>query len=114
MVNANISKVDALFNLGRYDDAIGIYDEILEFYPDEIRALIGKGDALLKLGKYDEAIATYDTVRSLPVDDIGAVVHAGESKALAIEALEEEKKKQISGEVVNNITTTITKNNTIR
>jgi tetratricopeptide (TPR) repeat protein len=68
--------------LGRYDDAIAVYNEILEVYPDEIRVLSGKGDALLKLGKYEGAIAIYDKVQLLPVDDIGAIVHAGESKAL--------------------------------
>jgi len=41
-------------------------------------------------------------------------VHAGESKALAIEALEEDKEKQISKEMIDNVTITTTTNKTIR
>jgi len=48
-LNHQRKKEDALveqLDLGRYDDAIAVYGEILEIYPDEIRALSGKGDAL--------------------------------------------------------------------
>ena len=30
MVNANISKGDALLKLGNYNDAIAVYDKVLE------------------------------------------------------------------------------------
>lgn len=60
-------------------------------------------------------LSPFTKVQSPPVDDIGAIVHAGESKALAIEALNEEnKKKQISNEAVDNVTIATTINKTIR
>jgi tetratricopeptide (TPR) repeat protein len=56
----------ALFELGRYDDAIEVYDQVLtdshdiEFSATKTSALIGKGDALRALGKNDEAISAYN------------------------------------------------------
>jgi tetratricopeptide (TPR) repeat protein len=112
MIHANITKGEALFSLGRYDEAIAVFDKILAIYPDEIDVLNGKGDVLLNLGKYKEAITIYDKVQSLAVGDNDALVHAEDGKKLAIEALSrEDEKKQMSSELIDNITTTINKNN---
>lgn len=56
----------ALFELGRYDDAIEVYDQVLtdshdiEFSATKTSARIGKGDALRALGKNEEAISAYN------------------------------------------------------
>jgi tetratricopeptide (TPR) repeat protein len=55
-----------LFELGRYDEAIEAYDQVLSDSPDvkpstaKTSAWIGKGDALRALGKNEEAISAYN------------------------------------------------------
>ncbi len=55
-----------LFELGRYDDAIEAYDQVLSDSPDikpsaaKTSAWIGKGDALRASGKNEEAISAYN------------------------------------------------------
>jgi len=59
-------KGKTLFELGRYDEAIGVYDQVLKGSPDigfsttKISAWIGKGDALHAEGKNEEAISAYN------------------------------------------------------
>lgn len=65
-VSLQQSKGHALFNLGRYDEAIKIYDQILETtssiepYLTQTTTLIGKGDALQALGRNQEALSAYN------------------------------------------------------
>lgn len=53
-------KGDALFVQGKYDEAVGCMDKVLEIDPNDATALANKGEALLYLGKYDEAIQSLD------------------------------------------------------
>jgi tetratricopeptide (TPR) repeat protein len=51
--------LDCTFNLGRYDDAVAIYDSILSLEPDyeaNLQTLQGKGSGLFDLERYDEAM----------------------------------------------------------
>jgi len=56
----------ALFELGRYDEAIEVYNQVLKDSPDiefstnKISAWMGKGNALRALGKNEEAISAYN------------------------------------------------------
>ena len=50
----------ALYNQGRYDEAIKAYNEAIRLDPEDAEAWFGKGSALDSLGKYDEAIKAYD------------------------------------------------------
>jgi tetratricopeptide (TPR) repeat protein len=43
----------ALFNLGRNEEAISSYDNVLKINPDYYEALDNRGLALFKLGRYD-------------------------------------------------------------
>ena len=45
-----------------YDEAISIFDIILESDPNNVGTLINKGAALVELGNYDEAIINFDKV----------------------------------------------------
>ncbi len=65
-VGAWNNKGSALYELGRYDEAIKSYDRALEIEPKYVVAWGRKGNALYKLGRYDEAIKSYD--RALEID----------------------------------------------
>lgn len=60
------SKSRALFELGRYDEALEILDQILktapgiEPYLTQTIGLIGKGDTLRAMGRNEEALQAYD------------------------------------------------------
>jgi tetratricopeptide (TPR) repeat protein len=49
-----------LYENGKYEEVIRIYDEILKKDPSNGNALSEKGRALCKLKKYEEAIKCYD------------------------------------------------------
>jgi curved DNA-binding protein CbpA len=53
-------KGRALYNLGRYDDAIMCYDKAIEIDPNNAVAWNYTGRAMYHLDKYDEAIKCYD------------------------------------------------------
>lgn len=83
------SKGYALFNLGRYDEAIEIYDQILQTVPSiepyltQTTTWIGKGDALLALGKKQEALEAYNkAIEQSPLN-----VPAWRSKGIVLKAL---------------------------
>ena len=59
-------RSDALFNLGRYQDAIGSYDHVLGIQPAYSVGLTHRCDALARLGRYEAAIASCD--QALQVD----------------------------------------------
>jgi len=54
------NKGVALYNEGKYDEAIQAYDEAIRLDPEMAMAWYNKGNALYVLGKYDEAIQAYD------------------------------------------------------
>ncbi|MBM3905679.1 MAG: tetratricopeptide repeat protein [Thaumarchaeota archaeon] len=49
-----------LFLAKQFDDAVSLYDQILQKNPDSLDAINNKGYALGKLKKYADAIACYD------------------------------------------------------
>ena len=59
-------RSDALFNLERYQDAIGSYDYVLSIQPAYSLGLTRRCDALAQLGRYDAAIGSCD--QALRVD----------------------------------------------
>ncbi|MBW4525028.1 MAG: tetratricopeptide repeat protein [Phormidium tanganyikae FI6-MK23] len=50
----------ALYDLGRYEEAITSYDRALELQPDTYEAHYNRGNALSIIGRYEEAIISYD------------------------------------------------------
>lgn len=57
-----LGEGDALFDAGRFDDAITFYDKVLEEDFENVDALVSIGDALRELGNYEEALECYDEV----------------------------------------------------
>jgi tetratricopeptide (TPR) repeat protein len=55
-----LDKGLALYDQGKYDEAIQAYDKAIEIDPQNADAWDNKGTTLHKLGKYDEAIQAYD------------------------------------------------------
>jgi tetratricopeptide (TPR) repeat protein len=54
------NRGNALYNLGRLEDAIASYDKALEIKPDYHEAWNNRGIALGNLGRLKEAIASFD------------------------------------------------------
>ena len=80
MLMHGITKAYALYNLGRYEEAIKCYDKALEIDEKYVNAWNNKGNALCNLGKYDEAIECYD--KALEIDD--KFVDAWNNKGVAL------------------------------
>ena len=58
-----------LYDLGRFQEAIVMFDRGLSLFPKLAKAHYFKGIALYDLGKYDEAIAAYDQAAVLEPAD---------------------------------------------
>ncbi|MBA7547659.1 hypothetical protein ES705_40089 [subsurface metagenome] len=57
---AKNSKGTALFELERYQEALKLYEDVLEFNPVFAPSLVGKGVSLHKLGKLSRSIQFFD------------------------------------------------------
>lgn len=63
------NKGSALRKLGRYEDAITVYDAALDMKPDKHEALNSKSVSLLQLGRYEDAITLYEfLIKQTPKD----------------------------------------------
>ncbi len=54
-----------LHNLERYDEALSVYDRVLELAPSDLITLHNRGLLLRRIGRYDEALADFSRVKSL-------------------------------------------------
>ncbi len=54
------NRGNALFELGRHEDALASYDQALALQPDYADALVNRGQCLVKLGSRDEALASFE------------------------------------------------------
>ncbi|OQA55331.1 MAG: lipoprotein NlpI [Euryarchaeota archaeon ADurb.Bin294] len=54
-----------VFVFGKYDDAIGVLDTVIEMDPNYTDAYTTKGFALLELKRYDEALEAYEQATEL-------------------------------------------------
>jgi tetratricopeptide (TPR) repeat protein len=55
-----LGKGQSLLNLGKLEEAVGCFDEVLSREPDNTEALVKKGTALERLRRPQEALACYD------------------------------------------------------
>ena len=61
----HVSRGQILFNLGRFQDALGEFDAAIAASPDESRAYIEKADTLCLFGDYEAAIACSEKALTL-------------------------------------------------
>jgi glyoxylase-like metal-dependent hydrolase (beta-lactamase superfamily II) len=52
-------KAFLLNDLGRVEEALEVFDQVLTQQPDRVEVLMGKGTALLGMGRYDESLALF-------------------------------------------------------
>lgn len=71
-VTALMEKVNALGNLGKYEEAITYADKVLVMDQNHTGALNAKGYALGNLGKGEEAITYFDKVLAIYPNDTNA------------------------------------------
>ena len=65
---ANCSQI-----LGRFDDALEVYDQMIQTCPKAPEGYMLKGHCLLKMKKYEQAIQSYSQARAIrPLDFAGA------------------------------------------
>ncbi|HIK09713.1 MAG TPA: tetratricopeptide repeat protein [Oscillatoriaceae cyanobacterium M33_DOE_052] len=73
-----------LYNLNRYEEALGFYDKALSIVPEYAEVWQGKGKVLLDLQRYDEALAAYDRAIQIQPDSLDAWTGRG----FALDALQ--------------------------
>ena len=62
------NRGNALFNLGRLEEAIASYDQALKIKPDDHEAWNNRGIALRNLGRLEEAITSYENALKFKPD----------------------------------------------
>ncbi len=72
-----------LYKLGKYDEAIKAFDEIIRLKPNFSLAWLYKGNALCKVGNYKEALNAYN--RAISINP--RLVKAWSNKGLALKSL---------------------------
>ena len=55
-----LEKAHHLTRIGRYDDAISVYDKVLEADKNNTTAYENKGKVYYYLGRHDDALTCYD------------------------------------------------------
>lgn len=73
--DTNLGRGYALYHLGRYQDAISDFDEVLKIMPKSSRALAWRGTAYQKLGKGSEAAADYRAALVIDPKDQTAITN---------------------------------------
>ncbi len=53
------ARAQLLAMLDRYDEALGLYDRVIDYRPDSETPLLGKAELLLRMGRTDDAIDLY-------------------------------------------------------
>lgn len=53
------ARAQLLGTLERFDEALGLYDRVIEYRPDSETPLLGKAELMLRMGRLDDAIDLY-------------------------------------------------------
>jgi tetratricopeptide (TPR) repeat protein len=80
--NAHYNRGNALFELGRYADAVMAFDRALILAPDNPQAWSNRGNTLTALKRHEEAIESFDKALAVQKDHAGA--HFNRALALLV------------------------------
>ena len=83
---AHFNRGVALYDLGRYADAVAAHESALAAAPDHAGALLNRGRALAALNRFDDAIASYGKAHALRKDDadpISGVAGAADARRIS-------------------------------
>jgi len=76
-------KASCLNDMGRFDDALEVFDKIPDNRNDNVFKSIGKGYALMGLGKYEESLTLLENVLKIRPDNRSAQIYKGIALYLA-------------------------------
>lgn len=75
-----INEGDTQCKYKQYEEALGIYEQVINLNPNLIRAYIGKGNALANLERSGEALVAFE--QAIRLDSKSAIAHYGTGLAL--------------------------------
>lgn len=58
-IDMMMARAQLLGTLGRFDEALPLYERVIEYRPDEEEGVLGKAELLLRMGRLDDAIEEY-------------------------------------------------------
>ena len=58
-VDMDIAQAQLLTSFERYDEALAVYDRVVEFRPDDEGAMLGRGELLVRMDRVDDAVKQY-------------------------------------------------------
>jgi tetratricopeptide (TPR) repeat protein len=53
------ARAQLLASVERYDDALALYERVVDYRPDDEGALLGNAEVLLRMGRLDDALQEY-------------------------------------------------------
>jgi tetratricopeptide (TPR) repeat protein len=59
-VDVLLAKAQLLTSLEHHDDALKLYDKVIDFRPDNQQAALGRSELLLSMGRLEDALAGYE------------------------------------------------------
>ncbi len=72
-----LMKARRMMDMGRHEEALRLYGQILEADPSNIKAWEYKGDIFYELGRHEEAIECYDRILSMDNRNLIALYKKG-------------------------------------
>ncbi len=73
----NSQQGDQLFADGQYEEAIGQYNQYIEYNPDDVKSIYNRGRAYEELGKYEESLADYEAALEIDPRNLNALMSIG-------------------------------------
>ena len=78
-LKAALEEGNRLYDEGKYDEAIGVFREMLQQYPDTYIIHMNLGNSFFQMEKYKEAVESYQKVLEYDTGNIDALVAVGNS-----------------------------------
>ena len=82
-IKSRLDKGNALFDQGKYDEAIALFQTMVEENPDLYVIYTNIGNCYFQQNKYDEAITSYQKVLEQDPENVSAMLSIGNSLANA-------------------------------